>query len=445
VIAPSGCIQVGAFVGQETTDRKQLLLRIDAEATALSGTQPRGTAPPFEVLLEQGQPLPGSAAILTGISRPLSGADGDFALVTTDAGRTLVRFPSGGQPAPILGAGAAGQRGDLDPQYYVVNGGDVVASALDGDGDPLIVSADLAAPTTTAIAAAGDMFGGGTVTGVFSLDPIFLNAAHAGTARIVVDSTTDVLITFDANSGARTARVTELAPAPGFPAGVNVLGFSSAGSARIDAGGFVAVALRLLGPGVSSANDEVVYLFDPTFAVAAMLREGMQIPDQPPGSVFTLLASPVLGSTGAVVLHRQIRPDMTMPRAIGFVDLQGQYRTIAATGTAAPGGGTFTEFLVEFAMNEAGTLVFRGRLEGGATAYYAVDTGDPGAMPVRLVGAGDDVALPGGGSATIGGVAVIPVTGGQSGDATALNDTHLVVVAGFSNQQSGVLTVELPQ
>jgi hypothetical protein len=213
---------------------------------------------------------------------------------------------------------------------------------------------------------------------------------------------------------------------------------------RINGAGYVAVAVRVSGSGINSTNDEVVYLFDPAFAVASMLREGMQVPDQPPGTVFTLMASPVLGSTGAVVLHRQLRMDATMPRAIGFIDLQGQYRTIAMTGSAAPGGGTFDEFLVEFAMNDAGVLVFRGRLEGGATAYYAVDTTDANALPVRLVGTGDLVPLPGGGSATIGGVGVIPVTGGQSGDPTALNDTHLTLVAGFPNQQSGVLIVDLP-
>lgn len=434
-----------------TTDRTDLVVRTDcadnpaAAAAAFAAARPRGAAMPFQVLLEQGQTLPNSTAVIQGFGQALGAADGDFILVTTDMGRSVVQLTPQGQAVPILGAGAAGARSTFDPMSYVVNGGDVVAAALDADGDDLVIAADLATPATTSIIAEGDALGAGTVTGVFALNPIVVNTAHTGTARVLVDGSIDVLISYDANTGAHAAKLTELTQVPGFPAGINLSGFTSTGTARINATGFVAIAARVFGVGISAANDEVALVFDPAFAVAVMVREGMQIPDQPAGTVFTLLASPVLGSTGAVLLHVQRRPDSSTARAIGFTDLQGNYRTLAVVGTAAPGGGTFTEFLQEFALNEAGLLVFRGRLEGGAAAYYAVDTTDAGALPTRLVGSGDVLPLPGGGTATISSVGVIPVAGGQSGEPTALNDTHLTLVATFTNQQSGILTVELPE
>lgn len=459
VLDPDDCITFVASVETDvqtvvkrgsTMQRRDIVARshcagAGAVAERFAAARPRGAAPPLQVLLEEGQSLPNSTAIIDRFGKAIGAADGDFILVTTDAGRSIVKLPAQGPAVPILGVGAAGERATLDPVSYVVNGGDVVAAALDGDGDDLIVAADLATPATMSIVAEGDMLGGGAVTGVFSLNPIFVNAAHRGTARVLVNGSTDVLATYDATSGAKTVRLTELAQVPGFPAGINLSAFTSSGAARINAAGFVAVATRISGAGINSSNDEVVLVFDPAFQVAVMVREGTQIPDQAADTVFTLLASPVLGSTGAALLHVQHRQDGSTARAIGFTDLQGHYRTLAVAGTAAPGGGTFTEFLQEFAMNEAGLLVFRGRLEAGASAYYAVDTSDPGALPIRLVGSGDVVPLPGGGTVTISGVGVIPVAGGEAGESTALNDTSLTLVAGFTNQQSGILSVELPQ
>jgi hypothetical protein len=411
--------------------------------STLSGARPRGVSPLIEVLMTQGDTLPNSAAVVQSFTRPLSGADGRFVLATTDMGRSLVRFTPEGAVVPILGVAAPGARANLAPRSYVVNGGDVVSDVVGAGDQQSIVAADLANPaTTTTIISTGDPLDEDMVTEVRLLDSIFLNNAHQGTGDVTVrNGTTDVIIMYDANTGVHTTRLTEFRQAPGFPAGVTLSNVN--GSARINTAGFTAATARVFGSGITTATDELVYVFDPDFEVVGMMREGAAVPAAPPGTTFSLPGAPILGPTGAVFLHRQNRPDMTTPRGLGFIDLSGNFRTIAVAGTPAPGGGVFSEFSFAFAMNNAGHLVFRGELGAAGTAYYLVNTNNPGMPPRRLIGTGDMVPLPDGGTATVTSTSMIPVTGGQSGEPTALSDTYLVLTVGIGSGQSAVVSVDL--
>jgi hypothetical protein len=415
---------------------------MSAAAVARSEQTGGAAGAPFDVLIEQGQTIPGTNAVVETIGRFVAGVDGEFALLGTAAGGSIVRLAPNGDVVPVLGVGSQGERASFDPRSYVVGAGAVVADVAVGE-DKRIVAADVADPgITRTIIGTGAMIAGGTVTDVFSLDPVFVNHSGRGTGRIVVGASTDVVISFDTGTGTPSARFSELGQAPGFGAGVNILILSI--GVRINQAGFTSLGMRIFGTGVSSANDEVEIVLNSDDQVVAMVREGTQVPDAASGTVFTLPAPPVLGATGAAVLHRQLRPDTSTPRAVGFVDLAGGYRTLAVAGSPAPGGGVFSEFPLVFAMNDAGVLVFRGTLEGGGLAYYAVDTTDPQSQPLRLIGTGDSVPLPEGGTATITGVGAIPTSGGQSGDPTALNTTHLVLAVSLSDQRGAVATVELP-
>jgi hypothetical protein len=445
VIDPQGFVDVVTFAGTDTFDLSVLVARLDdiPNGDNLIAPARQGAAPPVEVLVEEGETVPNSTAVIGGIRDLNAGTDGEFALLATDQGNSIVRLVSGGPVVPVLGVGAPGARADFDPSKYVVGGGDVVAVAVDGEGNTAIVTADLADPAITVpILATGDSFGGGTVTEVFALDPIFANASNRGTARIEIDDGPDVIISYDTNSGGPTAVLTEGEAAPGFAPGVNILRFTS--SARINDAGFIAVLARVFGTGISNANDEVVYVLDSDGQLAGRVQEGTQVPGAAPGTVITLPSAPIMGPTGAFFLHRQVAADMSSPRGVGFVDLGGSFRTIALAGTAAPGGGVFDEFTNAYAMNADGLLVFRARLEDNSSAYYLVDTSDAESEPVRLIGPGDVTSLPQGGTATIASVGTIPDTGGQSGDPNALNQTQLTLSARLDTDQAAVLVVDLP-
>jgi hypothetical protein len=408
-----------------------------AGGSSLSGARPRGVGAPPDILLAQGDTLPNSTAVVLSFSRPIAGADGDFAVVTTNMGRSLVRFTAEGTAVPILGVGASGERASFSPRSYVVNAGRVAVDA----GEAIVAAPVADSSGVTTIIRNGDSFAGAAVTEIFTLDTVYLNGARNGTGRVVTNGSTDIVISFNTETGVPSPLLTELTQAPGFPAGVNLLNFTS--GTRINSAGFTGTGARLFGSGISSANDEIALVLDAGGNRVALVQEGTQVPGAAPGTVFTLPAAPVLGSTGAAVLHRQRASEESMPRALGFVDLAGNFRTIAMAGQAAPGGGVFDDLLVEFAMSPAGVLVFRGRLAGGATAYYAVDTTSPQATPVRLIGTGSLVPLPEGGMAAVTGTTTIPVTGGQSGEPTALSDTYLVLTVGLGNQQSAVVSVDL--
>jgi hypothetical protein len=168
-------------------------------------------------------------------------------------------------------------------------------------------------------------------------------------------------------------------------------------------------------------------------------------------AIFTALDAPVMGPTGAAILHRRDLGTGRMPRAIAFVPYvigEPDPHTIVVAGDDAPGGGVFADFPLAFAIHDGfsgGRLIFRAELEDGGSAYYVADVADPPRFePQRLVGTGDAVSLPQGGTAVITSLGMIPATGGFGGEPTALNETHFTLTGDFDNGQSGILLVELP-
>jgi hypothetical protein len=407
---------------------------------------PSGDTQPFQILVQEGQTVPDSTAVVQSISDVVSSADGDFALLTTDMGRSVVQLTANAQIVPILGVGASDEQGGLDPRDYVVGGGAIVAVSQSG-ADMEIFASDIDDPDdSTSILSTGDTFGGGTVTEVFSLNPVYVNAANTGTARIEIDDSPDIIISYDTTSGVPQAVLTDNDPAPGFPAGI---GARVNGTARINLAGFVGIPAVIFGIGIGNGNNDVRYILDSDGQVAAMIQEGTQVPGALGGTVFNFPSELILGSTGAAFLSIQGPPGSTVntaPRAVGFVDLAGNYRTIALGDTVAPGGGIFDDFIgPSIAMNDAGRMVFRATLQDGGSAYYTIEPTDPQATPERLIGSGDVVPLPGGGSATVTSVGSFAATGGQSGDATPLNDSQLTLTAGLDTGQSAVVVVDLPE
>jgi hypothetical protein len=98
-----------------------------------------------------------------------------------------------------------------------------------------------------------------------------------------------------------------------------------------------------------------------------------------------------------------------------------------------------------FAVNDNGDLIFRGGLEGNESAYFAVSTATADAPLRRLVGTGDTVPLPQGGSATIMSLGLIPSTSGLGGEAAAVGTTHFTVSASLDDGNGAVLLVEIAE
>lgn len=451
VIGPAGFVVVQVTTGTSPSSTTSVLRCPDVQqepGNPIDGPPrpPRGDTSAFQILVQEGQTVPNSTAVVESINDLISSADGDFALLGTDMGRSLVRLTADAQIVPILGVGASDEQGGLNPRDYVVNGGTIIAVSQIG-ADMEIFAEDLDDPDrSTSILSTGDMFGGGTVTEVSALNPVYVNNENVGTARIEIDDSPDSIISYNTAGSVPSAVLTDGDPAPGFAPGINILRINT--SARINSAGFMSLRVSIFGVGINNDTNDVGYVLNSNGQVAALIQEGTQVPGAPADTVFNFPSDPILGSTGAAFLNVQGPPGSmsSFPRAVGFIDLAGTYRTLALAGTAAPGGGTFADFTgPPIEMNDAGRLVFRATLQEGGSAYYIVRPADMQSTPQRLIGSGDIVPLPGGGTATITNVGSIPTTGGQSGDATALNETQLTLTVNLDNGQGGVVVVDLPE
>jgi hypothetical protein len=227
--------------------------------------------------------------------------------------------------------------------------------------------------------------------------------------------------------------------APGFPAGTTLSRFDRGvvlggnGSERVY--GLAAFLDTPAGLGFASL------VTDSQYEALVVVQEGAAVPDVAGASIESP-NTPVMGRAGAVIRYQRIGPGDATATALGLADYSAKtFRTLVAAGEAMPGGGTLADIQLAFALNDSAQLIFRGTLEDGGAAYYALSTADAEAGPRRLVATGDVVVSPGG-SAEITALGMIPATGGLGGEATAIGATHFTVGATIDQVEGAVLLVE---
>lgn len=157
-------------------------------------------------------------------------------------------------------------------------------------------------------------------------------------------------------------------PAPGTPAGVTFGLIFSGGQTLLSPDGRVAMAARLTGPGVTSANDQGFWV-GPPGALALVAREGDPAPGAPPGAVYNFNSSSigiVLNGAGDVAFNAFLSGGGTSGGAI-WAGSPGSPTLVARKGDQPPGTGPG----VEFSSLRSPTLNALGEIAFGATLFGA--------------------------------------------------------------------------
>jgi hypothetical protein len=221
-----------------------------------------------------------------------------------------------------------------------------------------------------------------------------------------------------------------------FPGGVAIGGTPGSGSVR----GFVADLTQSAFPG---SSESAVFITDVDYAPVFVFQAGAPVPDTPNATI-NKPDEPAMGLNAAAFGYELVDSSEVSHAAIGFVDYEtSTFHTVAVVGDQVPGGGEITSLSKTYAINDTGYLVFRAVLGGNQAAYYAASTTNPNAPLRRLVGTGDVVALPQGGSATITSLGLIPPTGGLGGEPTAVGAVHFTVNATLDDDTGAILLVEI--
>ncbi len=439
ILSPAGFVLVVGELTDAAQASRIVLLRLQSD----DGSR---------VVLEQGQQIPGSSARIVDMAAPNAKASGSFAFAETDGGGSLVQITDTDEIVSLLGVGASAGRAGYEARSYVVplTGGFAAVEAFAPGSSRALVAVPLNPTAALApIIGLDDSLGytnhdGDPVEGVVtSVDPdgSIMAEGNGGASTVRVDGTINVIIAFivDEQSGAQVSTaLAEGNQAPGLPPATDLT--------RLDGGvvlggnssqrGFAAF---IEGPSFAS------FVTDSSYEALVVVEEGMDVPDVS-GARIESPNTPVMGRQGAAVRYRRSGPGDAFVPAVGFADYaSGTFSTLIAGGEAMPGGGTLAEIEVAFAINDTGQFVFRGDLEGGGAAYYALSTTDPETTLRRLVGTGDVVNVPGGGSATITGLGMIPATAGLGGEATAVGETQFTVGATLDQTEAAVLLVGIEQ
>jgi hypothetical protein len=440
VISPLGYVFAVAQLTTEGSDVQDVLLRM-----TLFGDP--------EVVLSRENPIPGSSDTIESIGRIIARAGGVFALADSSSGSTLLLVGNDRSVQPLLGIGAPAARRDFEPRTYVVPlGGEsvvtdvftpqaqraVVAVNVDGSGGPI----PLVAPGDSVDYRDDD---GALVSDIVT--ETFAIAAEDGAA--VVDASLEVAsqgqvnVTFDDSMRlGRNASLVRGTRPPGVEGGVTLvevnggvrIGYPVAGGTR----GFLATLSEASRPGF---NEAAAFLTDGGYSPLFVVRSGDPVPDMPGASV-DVAFPPIMGTYAAAFWYFLVDAEENRSAAIAVVDYETRtFRTVVVAGQAAPDGGIFTDLQVSLAFTEDGQLFFLGRVDGVRSAYYAVSPAE-GSLPRRVVGTGDEVMLPQGGTATITTLGLI-TEAGLSGGPAIVNDNQFTVSAALDQGTGAVLLVDI--
>jgi len=435
VLSPDGSVLVVGSV-EEESDQRGVLLRLDDTGG--------------RIILEQGDPIPGSDKVVLGINQPNGKASGSYIVAETEIGASLLRIRDDGTVDPLLGTGAAGNRADFEPRLYVVSPtGDTVLAdaftpsfergliAVSAAGDdpaiPIIVIGDKLDYTNDA----GDPVSG-TVTFI-DLGEAVSTTPDGGTGRVVVDDSLAIFIAFpiDSQMDPRAVLV-EGNEVPGSGQGVRPFHFDTGlftgGDGAFDTRGFLTSITGGIGLGVSGA----MIITDASYEALLLVQTGSSVPDTP-DTVIGGFGTLVMGRRGAAVSFRQEGPDEFGGYGIGYAD----YATNTFKVVVPAESGVFNEFSLIVGISDADQIIFLGEPDVGNAAYYAASITESGAPPRRLVSTGDDVALPGGGSATVTNFGLAQQGSGLGGEATALGPDHFTVSATLDQSEQAILLVEI--
>ena len=225
----------------------------------------------------------------------------------------------------------------------------------------------------------------------------------------VVGTTNDFAL-YTGTPGALTIAVRKgdtMLPGPVTAAGFSVYGNSFFGNNQM-AGDRILYNLILSGAGVSTTNDESLWLYTPGSGNALLLREG----DPAPGTAgavfggasqidaFELPPSPVTAN-GRFIFYTGLTGGGTTEAnngALYIADTTGAATLLAREGSPAPGtDATFNNFnIFQSFVNSAGAAIFTGALTGGtvnATNDDGLWAGTPGSL--SLVARSGVTAIPG--------------------------------------------------
>jgi len=438
IISPLGFVVVTAEL-TEGSSMREALLRLSPDGGR-------------SILLQGGQAIPNSGATVGSISQANAKSNGVFAFVDAATGASLLQIVDT-TITPVIGLGASGARADFESRMFAVptGGGSVVADVFGPGGMRGIVAIPLGSNIAPiVIASVGDTLSYRNNEGVL-VNAMALGfgspfaATGAGTARLGLEPELEAVLAFSFDEDMlldRQVPLVEGNQAPGVAQGttfsklpgVTIGGMT--GSVR----GFLADLEQSEFPGV---NESAVFITDPNYVPLFVFQAGAPVPDAVDATIDSP-DQPAMGLQAAAVSYDLVDDDDIPHEALGFVDYETPtFNTVAVAGEPAPGGGEFAGVSRSYAINENGVLVFRAGLGGNQAAYYAASTTNPAEPVRRLVGTGDTVAPPEGGSATITALGLIPATSGLGGEATAVGAIHFTVSATLDNDQGAILLVEI--
>jgi len=303
-------------------------------------------------------------------------------------------------------------------------------------GGPSIVIYDITNPmmkVANGSFSVGQMLGGAAVTEL-TTNALAVNANGGVAAVAHREDNSDVILYRKTGSDPFQA----LAPTI-LPAGQVIR--RVLGRPALNDAGDVSARLNLGGTGVSDENNDAVWTFSAANAAEYLYRENEPVPGGPPGAVFASASSVIRGPgpSGHTFFHCRLEgPGIGEPNNTGICQADaatGLVDFLVREGDAAPGADAFFgDFTTgAFAATGQGDLFFFSFLTGPNTdasnqrAYFlrrngethlVLRTGD--AVPFSDEEDGFIIGL---------GLPLIPISGGQDGTRTAVNDAHQLVIA----------------
>jgi hypothetical protein len=159
--------------------------------------------------------------------------------------------------------------------------------------------------------------------------------------------------------------------AHGVAAGVNYSSFLFQQDPDLDDSGIMAFRAAINGPGVTAANNSVIYMGTPS-SPQLVLRTGTQAPGLPAGVNFSVFGVPELNSAGQIALAADLTgPGVTLNNeAAIFAGSPSSLSLIAREGIQVPGASAGVQF-ASFgfpALNDIGQGAFSAVLRGTGVA-----------------------------------------------------------------------------
>lgn len=249
------------------------------------------------------------------------------------------------------------------------------------------------------------------------------------------------------SNGTLSLELYEGGPAPGQPAGVEIV---SLGNPVINHAGQISFRGAIAGVGVDLSNDRVLYSGTPG-ALSEVAREGEQAPGAAPGAVFEAFSNTTIDASGGITFRVQLTGtgiDGSNNSGL-YTNRSGVLTKIVQEGDDAPGTGNGIQFGSigsQLMGNASGQIVFSTNVVGSGVdstndgAIYATDRTGALVLIARegdLLDVDNDLLIQD--LRTIASVSVLFDSGTEDGRPISFNDLGQVAFhASFTDGTEGV-------